>query len=109
MVQFLDERKAEKKGSLSSKKNKLKVPYFGRHKAKKYNRNLPNRVGGDVNNLRSGSMISNNSSKISTASSKSSVSNNRNDLSLLQIAGTNINRRQGGPKKNHRLVKYDFC
>lgn len=105
MCIVIDERKIEKKGSLSSKKNKVRVPYFGRHKPKKYNRNVPHRIGGDINNIRSGSMISNNSSKISTASSKSSVSNNRNDLSLLQIAGTNINRRQGGLKKNHRPVK----
>lgn len=76
---------------LSAKKQKLRVPFFGRNKQRK--RNLPPRV---VHNPRNPSK---NTSKISTASSKYS---NPTDLSMLQIAGSNVGKRLQVPKKAHK-------
>jgi hypothetical protein len=81
----------EDKTNFSIKKQKLRVPFFGRHKQKK--RNLPPRV---VHHPRNPSK---NTSKISTASSKYS---NPTDLSMLQIAGSNVGQRAQGPKKAYK-------
>jgi hypothetical protein len=83
-----------------SKKPKVKVPFFGRHRPNKKGK-LIHRLPHDVKNVRNGSMVSNNTSKISTASSKSSISNGPNGLDMLQIAGTNFVKGRAMPKKSH--------
>lgn len=101
---LLDVVVEESKSRLPPKKPSVKVPFFGRHRPNK-NRKLIHRLPYDIHNIRSGSLISNNSSKISTASSKSSVSNTRNGLGMLQIAGTNFQKQRAMPKKSNNPVK----
>mmetsp|Transcript_4845 Transcript_4845/g.4592 ORF Transcript_4845/g.4592 Transcript_4845/m.4592 type:complete len:199 (+) Transcript_4845:1692-2288(+) len=61
---------------LPPKSNKVRVPHFGRHRPSQ------NRKKAYYD-------------KVSTASSKSSISVSRNDFSMLQISGTNINKAEG--------------
>lgn len=82
------------------KRNKVRLPFFGRHKHSKNKKKIPHKLLYDVHN----------GSKIETSSHKSSISNSRNvDFSMLQIAGTNIKKTKAPLKRNHRPLKKLGC